>query len=167
MRLYKCKGYPYNFVGASLKKWRLLPRGINYFMQPARRFLVSRMGTSETYNGRYLNIRTCDFKPLSVQLRCRANIFPPYYPAHAWFRISPIDALSSHSVRVCPHLCWDEVFISGFCVIWLGIINKRPLNWVAKLRQIMVSVQFSQQTELTPSNAHCTAHGLLTSEQGA
>ena len=86
-------------------------------MQPARRFLVSRMGTSETYNGRYLNIRTCDFKPLSVQLRCRANIFPPYYPAHAWFRISPIDALSSHSVRVFPHLCWDEVFISGFCVI--------------------------------------------------
>ena len=53
-------------------------------MQPARRFLVSRMGTSETYNGRYLNIRTCDFKPLSVQLRCRANIFPPYYPAHGF-----------------------------------------------------------------------------------
>ena len=33
------------------------------------------MGTFGTYNGRYLNIRTCDFRPLSVQLRCRANIF--------------------------------------------------------------------------------------------
>ena len=43
-------------------------------MQPARRFSVSRMGTSGTYNGRYLNIQTCDFRPLSVQLRCRANI---------------------------------------------------------------------------------------------
>ena len=159
MRLYKWKGYPYNFVGVSLKKWHLLPRGINYFMQPARRFLVSRMGTSEIYNGRYLNIRTCDFKPLSVQLRCRANIFQPYYPAHGFGSVP--------SMRVCPHLCWDEVFISGFCVIWFGIINKRPLNWVAKLRQIRVSVQFSQQTELTPSNAHCTAHGLLASEQGA
>ena len=58
-----------------VQKWHLLPRGINYFMQPARRFSVSRMGTSGTYNGRYLNIRTCDFRPLSVQLRCRANIF--------------------------------------------------------------------------------------------
>ena len=27
--------------------------------------------------------------------------------------------------------------------------------------------QFSQQTELTPGNAHCTAYGLLASEQGA
>ena len=62
-------------------------------MQPARRFLVSRMGTSGTYNGRYLNIRTCDFQA----------------------------SFSSASVQgkhfVCPHLCWDEVFISGFCVI--------------------------------------------------
>ena len=33
------------------------------------------MGTSGIYNGRYLNILTYDFRPLSVQLRCRANIF--------------------------------------------------------------------------------------------
>ena len=102
------------------------------------------------------------FNSASVQ----GKHFPTLLP-RPWFRISPIGALCSYLVRVCPHLCWDEVFISGFCVIWFGIINKRPLNWVAKLRQIMVSVQFSQQTELTPSNAHCTTHGLLASEQGA
>ena len=143
-----------------------ITKGNKLFYAACVAFLVSRMGTSGTYISRYLNVRTCDFRPLSVQLRCRANIFPTLLP-RPWFRISPIGALSSHSVRVCPHLCWDEVFISGFCVIWFGIINKRPLNWVAKLRQIMVSVQFSQQTELTPSNAHCTAHGLLASKQGA
>ena len=143
-----------------------ITKGNKLFYAACVAYLVSRMGTSGTYISRYLNIRTCDFRPLSVQLRCRANIFPTLLP-RPWFRISPIGALSSHSVRGCPHLCWDEVFISGFCVIWFGIINKRPLNWVAKLRQIRVSVQFSQQTELTPSNAHCTAHGLLASEQGA
>ena len=141
-------------------------KGNKLFYAACVAFLVSGMGTSGTYISRYLNIRTCDFRPLSVQLRCRANIFPTLLP-RPWFRISPIGALSSHSVRVCPHLCWDQVFISGFCVIWFGIINKRPLNWVAKLRQIRLSIQFSQQTELTPSNAHCTAHGLLASEQGA
>ena len=143
-----------------------ITKGNKLFYAACVAYLVSRMGTSGTYISRYLNIRTCDFRPLSVQLRCRANIFPTLLP-RPWFRISPIGALSSHSVRVCPHLCWDEVFISGFCVIWFGIINKRPLNWVAKLRQIRVSVQFSQQTELTPSNAHCKAHGLLANEQGA
>ena len=61
------------------------------------------MGISGTYNSRYLDIRTCDFRPLSVQLQCRANIFPPYYPAHG-FRSVPF----THSVHVCPHLCWNE-----------------------------------------------------------
>ena len=143
-----------------------ITKGNKLFYAACVAFLVSRMGTSGTYISRYLNVRTCDFRPLSVQLRCRANIFPTLLP-RPWFRISPIGALSAHSVRVCAHLCWDEVFISAFCVIWFGIINKRPLNWVAKLRQIRVSVQFYQQTELTPSNAHCTANGLLASKQGA
>ena len=30
----------------------------------------------------------------------------------------------------------------------------------------MVSVQFSHQTELTPSNAHCTAHGFWQANKG-
>ena len=143
-----------------------ITKGNKLFYAACVAFLVSRMGTSGTYISRYLNIRTCDLRPLSVQLRCRVNIFPTLLPRPS-FRISPIGALSSHSVRVCPHLSWDQVFISGFCVISFGIINKRPLNWVAKLRQIRVSVQFFQKTELTPSNAHCTAHGLLASKQGA
>ena len=73
---------------------------------------------------------------------------------------SPISISRSGLRRVCPNFCWDKVFISVFCVIWFGIINKRPLNWVAKLRQIMVSVQFSQQTELT-SNAHCSIRSIV------
>ena len=93
-----------------------ITKGNKSFYAACVAFLVSRMGTSGTYISRYLNVRTCDFRPLSVQLRCRANIFPTLLP-RPWFRISPIDALSSHSVRVCPHLCWDEVFISSFCVI--------------------------------------------------
>ena len=32
-------------------------------MQPARRFLVSRMGTSETYNGRYLRADVSKYRP--------------------------------------------------------------------------------------------------------
>ena len=29
----------------------------------------------------------------------------------------PVSRGRSGLWRVCPHLCWDEVFISGFCVI--------------------------------------------------
>ena len=134
--------------------------GNKSFYAASAAFYYPGWSTSGTYNGRYFNIRACDYRPLSVQRRCTANIFPPYYP-RLLFRSSPICVLCSHSVRVCPHLCWDKVFVSGFCVIWFGIINKRPLNWVAKLRQIMVSVQFSQKTELTPSNAHCTINGFV------
>ena len=85
-------------------KMTFITKGNKLFYAACVAFLVSRMGTSGTYISRYLNIRTCDFRPLSVQLRCRANIFPTLLP-RPWFRISPIGALSSHSVRVCPHLC--------------------------------------------------------------
>ena len=52
-----------------------ITKGNKLFYAACVAFLVSRMGTSGTYISRYLNIRTCDFRPLSVQLRCRANIF--------------------------------------------------------------------------------------------
>ena len=70
-----------------------ITKGNKLFYAACVAYLVSRMGTSGTYISRYLNIRTCDFRPLSVQLRCRANIFPTLLP-RPWFRISPIGAVN-------------------------------------------------------------------------
>ena len=116
--------------------------------------------TSGTYNGRYFNIRARDYRPLSVQRRCRANIFPPYYPAHCFGAVPSVRCVLIRCVFALTFTRTRFLF-PGFCVIWFGIINKWPLNWVAKLRQIMVSVQFSQQTELTPRNAHCTVYSFI------
>ena len=161
----KAKPYSVNLV----LKWHLLPRGIELFYAACAAFYYPGWSTSGTYNGRYFNIRACDYRPLSVQRRFRANIFPLYYPCPL-FRSSPICALCSHSVRVCPHLYWEGVLIPGFCVIWFVIINKRPLsNWVAKLRQIIIMASFSSPSKPSSPLAMQIVQNmvLLASEQGA
>ena len=62
-------------MGNPFGKMTFITKGNKLFYAACVAYLVSRMGTSGTYISRYLNIRTCDFRPLSVQLRCRANIF--------------------------------------------------------------------------------------------
>ena len=39
----------------------------------------------------------------------------PITPAHCFGAVPYVRC--SHSVRVCSHLYWEKVFISGFCVI--------------------------------------------------
>ena len=57
------------------QKMTFITKGNKLFYAACAAFLVSRICTSGTYNSRYLDIRTCDFRPHSVQLWCRANIF--------------------------------------------------------------------------------------------
>ena len=82
----------------------------------------------------------------------------PITPAHCFGAVPSVRCVLIRCVFALTFTGTRFLF-PGFCVIWFVIFNKRPLNWVAKLRQIMASVQLFQQTELTPSNVHCTVHG--------
>ena len=67
-----------------------ITKGNKLFHAACAAFYYPGWDVSGAYNGIYLSIQAHDYSPLTVPLRCTANIFPPNYPAHCFGAIPSV-----------------------------------------------------------------------------